>query len=33
MRKIAEKYQGTLSVKTDDKVFLLYVMLPLPEDA
>ena len=30
MRKIAEKYQGTLSVKLEDKAFLLYVMLPLP---
>lgn len=33
MRKIAEKYQGTLSVKLEDKAFLLYVMLPLPEAA
>lgn len=31
MRKIAEKYQGTLSVKLEDKSFLLYVMLPLPQ--
>ena len=33
MRKIAEKYQGTLSVKLEDKAFLLYVMLPLPSAA
>ena len=31
MRKIAEKYQGTLSVKTEGHSFLLYVMLPLPQ--
>lgn len=31
MRKIAEKYNGTLSVRTEDHRFLLYVMLPLEE--
>jgi hypothetical protein len=28
MRKIAEKYQGTLSVKTENNTFLLYTLLP-----
>ena len=31
MRRIAEKYQGTLSVKAEDNSFLLYVMLPIAE--
>lgn len=29
MRKIVEKYQGTLSVKAEDNRFLLYIVVPL----
>ncbi len=31
MRRIAEKYRGTLSVKAEDNRFLLYVMLPIDD--
>ena len=31
MRRIAEKYRGTLSVKAEDNSFLLYVMLPIDD--